>query len=155
MPARWGKSACTAFLASQHYSGRKTAGELLARLRSAPDGRVGETEMNARRLVVRSLVSALTPLVAQLRELDRQIASAVREHPDGEIFLSLFKDPDSFLTAAELVAEIGDSRARYPTRDALAGDAGQAAVARESGKRKDALRLRSRAGRPHRPQPSP
>jgi hypothetical protein len=62
----------------------------------------------------------------------------VRAHPDGEIFLSLFKDPDSFVTAAELLSEIGDCRARYPTRDALAGDAGQAAVAIESGKRKTA-----------------
>ncbi|MGZ6576029.1 MAG: transposase [Solirubrobacteraceae bacterium] len=32
----------------------------------------------------------------------------------------------------------GDCRARYPNRDALAGDAGQAAVAIESGKRKAA-----------------
>ena len=42
------------------------------------------------------------------------------------------------ITAAELLAEIGDCRGRYPTRDALAGDAGQAAVAIESGKRKAA-----------------
>ena len=42
------------------------------------------------------------------------------------------------ITAAELLAEIGDCRARYPSRDALAGDAGQAAVALESGKRKTA-----------------
>ena len=42
------------------------------------------------------------------------------------------------ITAAELLAEIGDCRARYPSRDALAGDAGQAAVAIESGKRKAA-----------------
>ena len=42
------------------------------------------------------------------------------------------------ITAAELLAEIGDCRARYPTRDTLAGDAGQAAVAIESGKRKAA-----------------
>ena len=63
---------------------------------------------------------------------------AVREHPDGEIFLSLFKRPDSVISAADLLAEIGDCRARYPTRDALAGDAGQAAVAIESGKRKAA-----------------
>ena len=62
----------------------------------------------------------------------------MRAHPDGEIFLSLFKDPNSFITAAELLAEIGDCRARYPSRDALAGDAGQAAVAIESGKRKTA-----------------
>ena len=42
------------------------------------------------------------------------------------------------ITAAELLAEIGDCRGRYPTRDTLAGDAGQAAVAIESGKRKTA-----------------
>ena len=46
---------------------------------------------------------------------------------DGEIFLSLFKD--SVITAAELLSETGDCRARYPSRAALAGDAGQAAVA--------------------------
>ncbi len=72
----------------------------------------------------------------QVKELERQIAAAIREHPDGEIFLSLFKG--TVITAAELLAEIGDCRARYPTRDALAGDAGQAAVAKESGKRKTA-----------------
>ena len=83
-----------------------------------------------------ALVSTIKPLVAQIKQLDSQITSAVRQHPDGEIFLSLFKD--SVITAAELLAEIGDCRARYATRDALAGDAGQAAVAIESGKRKTA-----------------
>ena len=58
--------------------------------------------------------------------------------PDGQIFLSLFKSPASVITAAELLAEIGDCRERYPTRDALAADAGQAAVAKESGKWKTA-----------------
>ena len=42
------------------------------------------------------------------------------------------------ITAAELLAEIGDCRARYPTRDTLAADAGHATVAIESGKRKAA-----------------
>ena len=60
----------------------------------------------------------------------------MRAHPDGEIFLSLFRDPKSVVTAATLLSEIGDCRARYPTADALAGDGGQAAVAIESGKRK-------------------
>jgi hypothetical protein len=54
------------------------------------------------------------------------------------VFLSLFKSPASVITAAELLAEIGDCRARYPTRDALATDAGHAAVAHESGKWKAA-----------------
>ena len=45
------------------------------------------------------------------------------------IFTSLFKGSYRVITAAELLAEIGDCRGRYPSRDALAGDAGQAAVA--------------------------
>jgi transposase len=125
-----------AFLAREHYSGGKTAAELLAKLRNAPEGRAGELECQTRRQLVLALVSALTPLVQQIRQLERQIATAVRAHPDGEIFLSLFKDPSSVITAATLLGEIGDCRARYPTRDALAGDAGQAAGAVESGKRK-------------------
>ena len=75
-------------------------------------------------------------LNAQITELERQIATAIREHPDGAVFTSLFKS--AVITAAELLAEMGDCRGRYPTRDTLAGDAGQAAVAIESGKRKAA-----------------
>jgi transposase len=77
-------------------------------------------------------------LNAQLKDLERQIRAQIRVHPDGQIFLSLFKQRNSVITAAELLAEMGDCRARYPTRDALAGDAGHAAVAKESGKRKTA-----------------
>ena len=133
-----GEKRLQAFLARQHYPGRQKPAQLLAKLRRAPEGRVGEVELQARRQIVLGLVATLKTLVAQIKQLDRQIAAAVRAHPDGEIFLSLFKDPDSFITAAEMLAEMGDRRARYPARDALAGDAGQAAVAIESGKRKTA-----------------
>ena len=85
-----------------------------------------------------TLVATIKSLNVQIKELERQIATALREHPDGAIFRSLFKGPDSVITAAQLLSEIGDCRARYPSRDALAGDAGQAAVAIESGKRKAA-----------------
>jgi transposase len=128
-----GEKRMAAFLASQHYSGRKQPGQLLTKLRSAPEGRAGSAELATRRALVLALVAALEPLVTQIKALERQIATAVREHPDGEIFLSLFRDPKSVITAAELLGEIGDCRGRYPTADALAGDAGQAAVAIESG----------------------
>ena len=85
-----------------------------------------------------SLVATIKTLNEQIKQLERQIATAIREHPDGAIFLSLFKKPSSVICAAELLAEIGDCRARYPARDTLAADAGQAAVAKESGKRKAA-----------------
>jgi transposase len=131
-----GPKRLAAFLASQHYSGGQKPEQLLAKLRKAPEGRVGEHEHVARRALVGALVAALSPIVAQIKALDRRIATGLREHPDGEIFRSLFKDSQT--TAAILLAEIGDCRGRYPHRDALAGDAGQAAVAIESGKRKTA-----------------
>ena len=76
-------------------------------------------------------------LNAQITELERQIAAAIREHPDGAVFTSLFKG--AVITAAELLAEMGDCRGRYPTRDTLAGDAGQAAVAIELGQAQSRL----------------
>lgn len=82
------------------------------------------------------LVIRIRTLNVPITELEHQIAIAIREHPDGHVFLSLFKG--AVITAAELLAEMGDCRARYPSRDALAGDAGQAAVAIQSGKRKNA-----------------
>jgi len=44
----------------------------------------------------------------------------------------------SLVCAATLLADIGDCRARYPHRDAIAAQAGHAPVAVESGKRKNA-----------------
>ncbi len=133
-----GEARLQAFLARERYSGRQKPDQLLAKLRRAPDGRVGELELATRRQLVLAFVATLKTLNAQIKELERQIATAIREHPDGQVFCSLFKGPSSVITAAELLAEIGDCRARYPTRDALAGDAGQAAVAIQSGKRKTA-----------------
>jgi len=126
------------FLARHRYSGRRSPAELLERLRAAPQGRNGELELEARRTVVLRLVASLRPLVEGIRELDSEIAHAVRAHSDGAIFLSLFRDPNTSLTAAELVAEIGDSRARYPRSAALEADAGMCAVAIESGKQRSA-----------------
>ena len=123
-----GEQRLAAFLARQHYAGRQKPAQLLTKLRRAPEGRVGEAELAARRALVLALVATLKSLLAQIKALDLQLATALREHPDGEIFLSLFKDPRSVICAAELLAEIGDCRSRYPTRDSLAADAGQAAV---------------------------
>ena len=88
------------------------------------------------------LVGTLQVLVEQIHELESEIDQALDAHPDGAIFRSFFQT-DSVICAATLLAEIGDCRARYPHRDAIAADAGHAPVAVESGKRKP----RSSAGR--------
>ena len=127
-----------AFLQRERYSGGQHPTVLMAKLRSAPRARVGEFELAARRRLVLGFVAMIRPLNAQIKDLERQIRTQVRAYPDGKIFLSLFKSPASVITAAELLAEIGDCRGRYLTRDTLAADAGQAAVAKESGKWKTA-----------------
>ncbi len=107
-----------AFLRSQHYSGGKTAAELLEKLTAAAAGCAGEIETQAGREIVLALVAALETHGKQEKQLDRQIAAAVRAHPDGAIFLSLFKGADTVLTAV-MLAEIGDCRALPHPRVAL------------------------------------
>ena len=131
-----GEKRLAQWLARHHYCGRKPAAALLERLRRAPSGRAGELESDARRGIVLALVAAIGPLVEQIRLLTSEIAHAVRTHPDGEIFLSLFRDPKSVVTAATLLAEIGDCRERYPSAEHLAADAGMSPVAVESGRKK-------------------
>jgi transposase len=133
-----GEERLAAFLKAHRYGGRKTAAQLLARLRSAAAGRTGELETRARRSVVVRLVATLQSLVTHTAELESQIAVALDAHPDGEIFRSFFRSRESVLCAASLLSEIGDCRARYPHRDAIAADGGHARVAKESGKRKQA-----------------
>jgi transposase len=134
-----GPKRLQAFLHRHAYCGRRSPELLLERLRGAPIAVVGELEADARRAIVLGLVAALRPLVDQIGQLTSQIGGAVRQHPDGPVFLAFFKDPKSVVTAAGLLAEIGDNRARYRSPDALAADAGMAPVAVESGKRRSAV----------------
>jgi transposase len=133
-----GEQRMTRFLARHHYCGRKPAGELLERLRGAAEGRSGQLETEARRQVVLALVAALEPVVAAIAALTSEIRAAIAEHPDGPTFRSLFRDPKTAVCPATILAEIGDCRARYPTKQTLAADGGQAPVAIESGKSKRA-----------------
>ncbi len=131
-----GEKRLAQFLARHHYCGRKTAGELLARIKDAPAGRAGELETEARRGLVLALAATLEVIVEQIRLITSEIAGAIRAHPDGHVFLSFFKSPDSVICAATLLAEIGDDRNRYPTAEHLAADAGMSPVAVESGRKK-------------------
>jgi transposase len=87
---------------------------------------------------VLALTRTLQVMGEQISELESEIAEVLDSHPDGEIFRSFFCSPNSVICAATLLGEIGDCRARYPHRDAIAADGGHAPVAVESGKRKHA-----------------
>jgi transposase len=134
--SRLAEKRLESFLCKHRYSGAKSAPELLQRLRKAPQGRAAKAEIEARREAVLALVGTLKVLVERIKLLEDRIAKAVRAHPDGEVFLSLFRSNNSTLTAASLVAQIGDQRERYPTNEALAAAAGMSPVAVESGRRK-------------------
>jgi transposase len=129
-----GPKRLAAFLARHAYCGRRTPEHLLQRLRRAPIAAIGEHQAEAHRTAILGLIGALRPLVGQISQFTSEIRGAIHAHPDGPIFLSFFRDPKSVVTAAGLLAEIGDNRARYPRDETLAADAGQAPVTKQSGK---------------------
>lgn len=67
------------FLARHRYSGRRSASELLERMRQAPAGSAGALEVEARRAAVLGLVAALEPIVAEVSELASQIRGALAD----------------------------------------------------------------------------
>ena len=83
-----------------------------------------------------ALVATLKPLVEQIKLAHQPDRRHPPRPPTATIFLSLFRDPKSVITAAELLAEIGDNRDRHPTSASLEAIAGQAPVAVQSGKKK-------------------
>jgi transposase len=129
-----GAGRMAAFLAREGYSGRTDPAELVARMRSAPQGTAGPAEQGARRAVVLGLLGALEPIVSEIAALDTQIRERLAAHPDAAIFAPLFRSPKTAICPATLIAELGDCRGRYPTEAAMAADAGMSPVALESGK---------------------
>ena len=127
-----GEKRMAAFLARQSYSGRRTAAELVERLRSAPPCVAGELEAEAKGECIRALVAVLRPLVAQLATLSAAIEHAVDAHPDGKIVTPLFRS--GRICAAQILAELGDDRGRFTSADQLAAEGGASPVTRESGK---------------------
>ena len=130
--AHLGEKRMTAFCAKHGYSGRRTAAELLARLRHAPAGAAGEALSEALRDAVLAAVGVLTALNASVKNLDRSTAAHLGEHPDGAIFTSLPRSGQ--INAAQVLAEWGDTRQAYEHPDAVAALAGCTPVTKESGK---------------------
>lgn len=130
-----GEKRLARFLTRQHYCGRRSAAELLARLRAAPAGHVGPLEAEAKGQLVRMLVGVLTPLVAQLKDLDALVAAHLAVHPDGALVQSFPRT--GTINAAQILAELGDDRVRFPSAEPLAAEAGVAPVTRASGKHRD------------------
>jgi transposase len=129
--AHLGEKRMAAFLTKHGYSGRRPAGELLARLRAAPAGTTSPLIGDALRDAVLALVALLSTLHTTIRDLDRSAAAHLHEHPDGPVFVSLPRAGQG--NAAQIRAELAEPDA-YTGPEAIAALAGLVPVTRTSGK---------------------
>jgi transposase len=120
-----------AWLASAAYSGGTDPAVLHARLLAAPRGVTGQ-HAGVHAATTLALVAVLRTLNTQIQVLAASIATQLASHPDAAIFTSLPRS--GTIRAARLLAEIGDARGRFPTRDSLTCLAGVAPSTRQSGK---------------------
>ncbi len=130
--AHLGEKRMTAFCVKHGYCGRRTAAQLLERLRHAPAGATGEALTEGLRDAVLAAVGVLTALNASVKTLDRSTAAHLGEHPDGVIFTSLPRSGQ--VNAAQVLAEWGDARPAYEHPDSVAALAGCTPVTTQSGK---------------------
>jgi transposase len=119
------------FLARQGYTGRVSPDLLVGRLKEHLLAAAPGTAAGRRRSAL-AYCDLLELLNAKLDEFDRAIAQALARHPDAPIFAS-FPGVGPH-TAAVLLAEIGEDRARFPSAAALLAEAGLAPVTRASGR---------------------
>jgi len=131
---RLGPKRLATFLACHQYSGRRTAEELLERLRAAPPGRAGELEAGAKSLCATQLVTSLQAVVRSIKRLTGAIEHAVAQLPAGRVVMSFPRAGK--VNAAQIVAELGEDPARFGSEDSLAAQAGVAPVTIASGKKR-------------------
>ncbi|HEX7688228.1 MAG TPA: IS110 family transposase [Burkholderiaceae bacterium] len=130
--ARLNERQLRTFCRRQHYSGRRTAGELLQRLRSAAPTFAGSAAIEASSRIVSSLSAVLKSVVEQIAELTRRIEQSIEALPDGRIIMSFPRA--GHVCAAQLLSELGDVRERFPSAEQLAAEAGTTPVTYASGK---------------------
>lgn len=119
------------FLRRQRYTGRVAPDVLVARLRAnLLSGAAGTVTGKAHSALV--FAELLGLLNRQLADYDDAIELALDRHPDGAIFRSF--PGVGLLTAATLLAEIGEDRDYYPRPGILLAEAGAAPVTRASGR---------------------
>lgn len=129
--SRIGEARMRRFIERRGYTGRVPAEILVERLRA------GLVEVSHGSTAGRSY-GALAPadqvelLNRQLKGFDEQISIVFVRHPDSELFSS-FPGAGPVI-AANLLAEIGEDRNRFPTPAALLAEDGLAPVTRSSGK---------------------
>ena len=128
---RIGPARMAAFCSRHGYSGRTRPEVLTARLRAhLLSGSPGTTAGKAFSTLL--FVDQLELLNNQVRAITRRIRELLAGHPDAALFLSF--PGMGQITAAILLAEMGEDRNRFPTPDTLLAETGTAPVTRASGR---------------------
>lgn len=129
--SRIGEARMRRFIERHGYTGRVPADVLADRLKAALI-EVGEGSTAGRSYGALALADQLELFNRQLKAFDERIGVVFARHPDSKLFSS-FPGAGSVI-AANLLAEIGEDRDRFPTAAALLAEAGLAPVTRSSGK---------------------
>lgn len=132
-----GEKRLASFLAQHSYCGRRSPAALLERLRGAATGCSGELEAEAKGELVRSLAAILEHLVVELTKLTARIEHSVANLADGHIVMSFPRA--GRICAAQILAELGSVRERFPNEAQLAAEAGVCPVTYASGKHRSVV----------------
>ena len=131
--ARLGETRLTGFLRRHSYCGRRSANELLARLREAPqpafrlDPDVVAELVHAQARLVRTLL-------ASIADLDRAIAALLDQHAKAQLLRPLPRI--GTISLGQLVAEIGPLLDRTASADQAAALCGATPVTKRSGQQR-------------------
>jgi len=129
--ARVGVARMDRFCGRHGYSGRTRPEVLVERMQAhlleASAGTVAGKAYTAM-----MFVDQLDLLNRQVRAVTGRLAERLAEHPDAGLFLAF--PGMGTVTAATMLTEMGEDRARFPTADALLAETGTAPVTRSSGR---------------------
>jgi len=121
-----------AWLKKHRYSGRQSAESLLEACAEGAAGLVSDAELASCRRQVARMIDALDHVHGQIKEVEAELAEALKAHPDTALFKSFPMVAD--LTAAGLISLFGDDRSRFSKADGLAAISGVVPVTIASGK---------------------
>jgi transposase len=122
-----------AFFAQLGYSCPRKIPEIYAQLQ-APAIPVADWQVRASQHYMLLLVELLATIVSQIQAYERKLSDLLDQHEDAFIFRSLPNTGD--VTAAWLLGEIGDCRAKFEASSGMQALAGTCPVTVQSNKRR-------------------
>ncbi len=131
--ARLGEARLDSFLRRHSYCGRRSASELLTRLRQAPQP-VHALDPEIVLELVHAQARLVRTLLATIADLDRAIAAAVDQHAKAQILRPLPRV--GTISLGQLVAEVGPLLDRTENADQAAALCGAVPVTKSSGRQR-------------------